>query len=166
MEKAKVKKAGPKKTTTKKTKPVPVKPKDYTEDFEYICMEIEKGVATRTAVRAFMSSQTFYRLINDNQDLSKRYARACEARADVIFEDILEIADNRGGDTFINSDGVEMVDHAVIQRDRLRVDARKWMAGKMNPKKYGDKIDLTSDGEKINTVTFFELPKNGRDEGK
>lgn len=33
-----------------------------------------------------------------------------------------------------------MVNHEQIARSRLRVDARKWAAAKLAPKKYGDRI--------------------------
>ena len=38
-----------------------------------------------------------------------------------------------------------------VQRSRIRIDTRKWIASKLKPKKYGDKVDVTTDGEKINT---------------
>jgi len=40
-----------------------------------------------------------------------------------------------------------------MQRSRLRVDVRKWALSKMNPKKYGDKVDHTTGGEKLPTNT-------------
>ncbi len=69
-----------------------------------------------------------------------QYARAREAQADKLAEDILAIADDGSNDTYKTDDG-EVVNHDVIARSRLRVDARKWLAGKMAPKKYGDKIE-------------------------
>ena len=78
------------------------------------------------------------------------YTRATSTRADHLFDEILEIADNRGGDVVIKDDGNETIDQAVIQRDRLRVDARKWALSKMIPKKYGDKIDINSENTNIN----------------
>ena len=42
----------------------------------------------------------------------------------------------------------------MIEHRRLQVDVRKWMAGKLAPKKYGDKLDVTSAGEKIQTYTL------------
>ncbi len=39
-----------------------------------------------------------------------------------------------------------VVDHEHIQRSRLRVDARKWIAAKLLPKRYGDKLQHTGDG--------------------
>lgn len=70
-----------------------------------------------------------------------QYARAREAQADKLAEDILAIADDGRNDTYQTDDG-ESVNHDVIARSRLRVDARKWLAGKMAPKRYGDKLEL------------------------
>ena len=69
-----------------------------------------------------------------------QYARAREAQADKLAEDILAIADDGSNDTYQTDNG-EQTNHDVIARSRLRVDARKWLAGKMAPKKYGDKIE-------------------------
>ena len=44
---------------------------------------------------------------------------------------------------------MEITKADMIQHRRLQIDARKWVLAKMNPKKYGDKVDLTSDGEKL-----------------
>lgn len=69
------------------------------------------------------------------------YMRAREAQADKMVEDILAIADDGRNDTYQTDNG-EAVNHDVIARSRLRVDARKWLASKMAPKKYGDKLAL------------------------
>ena len=39
-----------------------------------------------------------------------------------------------------------MANNEHIQRSRLRVDARKWIAAKLLPKRYGDKLQHTGDG--------------------
>lgn len=85
---------------------------------------------------------------------TEQYARAMEQRAENIFEEILDIADCEDHDIIIDEDGNKRVNYDVIQRDRLRVDARRWMLGKMQPKKYGDKVDVTSDGEKVVTTVI------------
>ena len=69
----------------------------------------------------------------------KQYTYACDERADLIFEDIIDISDNVEHDV-VEKDGRTYTDHAVVQRDRLRVDSRKWYLSKINPKKYSDKI--------------------------
>jgi hypothetical protein len=101
-------------------------------------------------------------MLDNNEALSKQYARACEERADKEFEDILSIADNSGNDKVTNDNGDEVVDNEAIARDRLRVDARKWRLSKMLPKKYGDKIDVTTDGEKVNNANPVNLSIDGK----
>lgn len=120
------------------------------EDFEYICQEIEKGLALRNVCSAFMSTRTFYEILESDEMLQKRYARACEIRAEAIFEDIIEIADESNADISIGEGMIPIINGEAVQRSRLRVDARKWVLSKLHPKKYGDKIDVTTDGEKIN----------------
>jgi hypothetical protein len=68
-------------------------------------------------------------------------ARAREEQADKLFREIIEIADDASGDYVTTSDGKRIVDHENIQRSRLRVDARKWAAAKLAPKKYGDGVE-------------------------
>jgi hypothetical protein len=117
--------------------------------FDEVMIDIaESGMAAITALKGKMSVSTFYDLLKDSEK-SKRYARATEMRADRIAEEIMTIADNQEGDVYKNADGVEFINHNVINRARLRVDSRKWILAKMNPKKYGDKIDMTSGNEKI-----------------
>ena len=120
--------------------------------FERIIEHIEEGNSLRSALdmHDMPSSQTFYIWLNEDADKSKRYARACEERATLIFEEILDIADESHSDKKVLEDGREVVDGEVVQRSRLRIDARKWMLSKMNPKKYGDKLDMTTDGESLN----------------
>jgi hypothetical protein len=117
--------------------------------FSNILLEIEKGRALRNVLKDadMPSSQTFYNWLQNDEIKSKRYARACEVRADAIFEDILDIADDSSGDITYNKDGDEILNSEFVQRSRLRVDARKWIVSKLNPKKYGDKIENTHLGE-------------------
>ena len=107
-----------------------------------------EGMSLRSALsQDFMpSNETFYKWLDSDEVKSKQYARACEKRADAIFEEILNIADESHSDKKTMPDGREVVDSEVVQRSRLRVDARKWMLSKMNPKKYGDKVEQTIQG--------------------
>ena len=137
----------------------------YTEEqiettFNIICERIEDGESLRSVLKDkdMPSSQTFYIWVDGNDIKSKQYARACELRAENEFEDILKISDNIGKDLITLPDGREVVDNAVIARDRLRVDARKWRLSKMNPKKYGDKVGVEHSGE-IKTINPIDLSK-------
>ena len=122
--------------------------------FDYVCQEIEKGRALRNVLKDenMPSTSTFYQWLDNDEVKAKQYARATEVRADIIFDDILSIADENTNDTYINDNGIEVVNNDVIQRSRLRIDSRKWVLSKLNPKKYGDKTDITSGGEKIQNI--------------
>ena len=115
--------------------------------FGTIINYIGKGKALRNILKedAMPSSQTFYKWLEEDENKSKQYARACELRAENIFEDILNIADNNTADIITSLEG-ERTNNDVIQRSRLMVDARKLYLSKLNPKKYGDKIETTLEG--------------------
>lgn len=122
-----------------------------------ILLEIMKGrsltVILKTEERGNLPSKvTFFEWLKEDEELTNQYARATEVRADIIFDDILSIADENTNDTYINDNGIEVVNNDVIQRSRLRIDSRKWVLSKLNPKKYGDKTDITSGGEKIQNI--------------
>jgi hypothetical protein len=123
---------------------------DKETTFNSIILSIEEGSSLRaTLLREGMpDSKTFYSWIDNDELKSVHYARACEKRAEVIFEDILTIADDSHGDKKYTETG-EVMDAEYVARSRIRIDARKWMLSKMQPKKYGDKTDITSGGEKI-----------------
>ena len=82
------------------------------------------------------------RWLRENKQFEAQYARAREERADYIFDEILEIADESSGDTIIDEKGNERINGEWVNRSRLRVDSRKWIASKLLPKKYGDKSEL------------------------
>lgn len=121
---------------------------DKEKIFKLILSEIEEGASLRSICkREDMPSRTlFFEWLKDDEDKVNQYARACELRADSIFEDIIEIADNANNDTIITEKG-EIPNNEWMARSRLRVDARKWALSKMNPKKYGDKIQQEHSGE-------------------
>ncbi len=91
---------------------------------------------------------------NFDKEFLNNYTRATQDRADVLVEEIISIADDQEGDVYIDDDGKEQTNHNVINRARLRVDSRKWIAGKMKPKKYGDKLDLDVDIKVIKGIVI------------
>ena len=104
-------------------------------------------------------------------EFSEQYARAREAQADKLAEEALQIADDGRSDTYLDAEGNEKTNTEAIQRSKLRVDTRKWLASKMAPKKYGDKVTQEhtgADGGAIqvqSTVTFVRpAPRQEDDE--
>lgn len=104
--------------------------------------------------------RVFYEWLLGDEKLAHNYARACEDRADHIAEEALDIADEREDDVTVLQDGREIVNHNVINRDRLRVDTRKWFAGQLHPKKYGNRTIL--DGS-VNTGITLSIVKEEED---
>lgn len=91
--------------------------------------------------------------LDNSPELTKQYARAKEEQADYLVDEMLNIADDSSEDEiFIEADTKDgksakrVANNEFVQRSRLRVDTRKWIASKLKPKRYGDKIDLNPSG--------------------
>ncbi len=106
-----------------------------------ICIENE-DLPCYATVFNWLKNPTFKEFL-DLYELSKR------EQAEFLADEILDIADDSTDDFIINVDGSKSVRKDHIQRSRLRVDSRKWLASKLLPKKYGDKLDVTSGGQAI-----------------
>ena len=142
--------------TPKKRKPG--RPSIYNNTIaDKICTCISDGNSLRTiaAMPGMPNLVTVFRWLRRHEEFSKQYARAKEEQAEALIEDMLDIADDNQRDRKMvsrNGEEVEVVDNDVINRARLRVDTRKWIASKLQPKKFGDKLDMTSDGERLQTI--------------
>lgn len=123
-----------------KKKAAPAQDKLAAVGVDAICGRIAECEPMRTiATDAGVSLGTLSMWLSAHPE---QYARAHEARADKFADEILQIADDGANDTYQTEDGLA-TNHDVIARSRLRVDARKWLASKMAPKKYGDKLELS-----------------------
>ncbi len=123
------------------------RPSLYTEPLAAkICRRLAEGESLRTicADKAMPAISTVMGwLFDGNHDgFSEQYARAREAQAEVRADEIVDIADDASGDFTADKDGKLVANSEHIQRSRLRVDARKWIAAKLLPKRYGEKLDL------------------------
>lgn len=106
-----------------------------------ICERTANCVPMRTiAADIGVSWATMVSYVNANAERIEQYARAREAQAEKMAEEILAIADDSAGDTYTDSNGSVRTDQEVIGRSKLRVDSRKWLASKMFPKRYGDRL--------------------------
>ena len=116
--------------------------------FDRVCELVAGGMSVNKACEedGTPSRRTFYLWLEGGEsELLHSYARALETRTELQVEEIIEIADDTSRDKEMVN-GVEVIDHEHIARSRLRVDARKWTASKMLPKKYGDKIQQEHTG--------------------
>lgn len=99
-----------------------------------------------------------------HKDFADKYTRAREAQAEHFADEIIQISDDGKNDTYLDKDGNVKTDYDVINRSRLRVDARKWHAAKTYPKKYGEfsKSEISGpEGSPLGVQIY--IPDNGRD---
>jgi hypothetical protein len=78
------------------------------------------------------------RWLFDDKEFQEKYVQAKALCAEKYADEIVDIADDGENDTYVDENGNQRTDHDVVQRSRLRVDARKWVASKLLPKVYGD----------------------------
>jgi hypothetical protein len=102
-------------------------------------------------------------LRENKDDFCTRYARAKEEQADFMIEEMIDIADDGSNDLMTITKGdieYEQENKEVTNRSKLRIDTRKWIASKLKPKKYGDKLDLMSDGKKLVFNVTMKKPED------
>ena len=122
---------------------------------------IESGDSLRKClVREKLSSRTFFQWIDKDEDKVKQYARSLEIRAEGLFDELLEVAytTETGATTKVNSKGeTETTEGDMLGHRRLKTDTLKWALSKMFPKKFGEKVDVTSGGDKIPQATAINI---------
>lgn len=131
------------------------RPAIYSQELaDKVCERIAEGKSMRTvcALDDMPGMSTVFRWFREHPEFREQYARATEERTEAMSEDILDIADDGSNDLMTIQKGnqtYEIENKEVTNRSRLRVDTRKWLMSKMKPKKYGDRVDVTSDGKAI-----------------
>lgn len=125
------------------------RPTTYSEELaEEICRRLRtrNPNGTPRALRSIANDDDMppesriYKWLAKHEAFRQLYAHAREDQAHMLAEQCIDIADNGAHDVIADDDGNEKVNPDVVQRARLRFDARKWYAAKLNPKVYGDKV--------------------------
>lgn len=88
------------------------------ESLNHICSG--STMPAHTTVLRWLAAETAFRT---------QYAHARQLQADFYHDEVTDIADNA-------------TDASLA---RLQIDARKWKASKLAPKKYGDKLEVGGD---------------------
>ena len=105
------------------------------ESLRQICMEERMPVHS-----------TIYLWLLQNKQFSDNYTRAREEQADTLADEIQAIADEPPQE-IIDDKGVSRTDSGWVTWQKNRVDARKWVAAKLKPKKYGERQVLAGDAD-------------------
>lgn len=118
------------------------RPSDYNVELgDLICSELADGKSMRAVCLPdnMPNKSTVFRWIRTNKEFRDQYARAKEESADALTDEMLDIADDSALDYTASDDDGKKLNAENIQRSRLRIDTRKWLASKLKPKKYGEK---------------------------
>jgi hypothetical protein len=129
------------------------RPTDFNQEVaDRICERISDGESLRSICRdeAMPAKATVFRWLGKHKDFEDQYTRARQEQAESLADEIVNISDEVGQPLIVEGaaimvDGKPMmvVDNASVQHAKLRVEARKWVASKLKPKKYGDKIEMS-----------------------
>ena len=93
------------------------------------------------------AARTVFYWLHLHPEFLQQYTRAKEAQAELLADEMIEIADDCGK----TSD--------EIKKAALRIDTRKFVAVKLLPKKYGDKMALEHGGK----IQVVEIERFGED---
>lgn len=132
------------------------RPTDFTQEIaDKICAELALGRSLRSICREEDTPclSTVFNWLRTQPIFLEQYARACEERTEAQQEIMLEIGD----DAISHAETADpKAANAVVSAYKLKADNLKWSMSKMKPKKYGDKVDVTSGGETIkgNSIIF------------
>jgi hypothetical protein len=134
-----------------------------------ICEELVEGRSLRSicADEGMPSPSNVFLWLERHAEFRSLYARARHLQADLIFDDVLEIADDARGDWVRRRKGSGWMANAEnIRRSKLRIAARKWAAAGLKPRKYGDKVALSdSDYAPVVKVVREIVPAKKEPEG-
>lgn len=131
-----------------------------------ICDRIAEGESlVKICSDAKMPKKTaVYEWLLRHKEFAEIYARAREDQADTLADEIHAIADELPQQVVDEKGNATRYDSAYVQWQKNRVDARKWVAAKLKPKKYSDRIAHVGDNEadsiNINVNIFDEMIKN------
>lgn len=121
------------------------RPSDYTLELaKEICDAIS---STSLGLKALCNKHehwpcpdTIYSWLCKHKEFSDMYAQSKRMQVEVLVDEILEISDDISQDTVIDDAGKTSINYEHINRTRLRVDTRKWIACKLVPRVYGDRV--------------------------
>lgn len=119
------------------------RPTDYTDALAAdICSRLSDGQSMRKIAKDddMPSSATMFNWLRVHSTFLEQYEIAKAECADMYAEEIIEISDDSQNDYIEEDKDGKRLNPENIQRARLKVDARKWVAAKLKPKKYGDRI--------------------------
>lgn len=126
------------------------------EMVDKICTQICSGKSlneiTRNPKMPAFATISFWLLDPLKKDFLEKYEIAQQIRAQYLFEHVIEVSKNplKGTSETVNSEGETTIrTEDAVNRSTLYVKSLMWALARMAPKKYGNKLDVTSDDKPL-----------------
>jgi ACT domain-containing protein len=120
------------------------------DQFEIVCDQLSDSTDSvdKICKSIGISNRSFYQYKKTIGEIAeKKYARAKATQAENLINKINDLHEKMHAAILTCEDPKRV--NAMVQAYKIEIDDYKWLASKLLPKMYGDKIDITSDGEKI-----------------
>ncbi len=141
------------------------RPSDFTKEIgDRICNLLSEGMSLRTVCLAedMPDKTTVFRWFREQVEFRNQYAQAKEESADADLETIEDLGDKAIEES---KTADPKAANAVVSAYKLKADNMKWGMSKKKPKKYGDKLDMTTNGKDLPIpIMNFDVPKDNRNE--
>ncbi len=139
------------------------RPSKYTPELsEEICNRLAGGESLRSICSSenIPNKSTVLRWLFDgkHEEFCDQYAKAREAQAEHMADELMDIADDGRNDYMEREHGL-VLNSEAIARSKLRVDTRKWIAARLLAKKYGDKLETTHVGDANRPIAVAEVAR-------
>jgi hypothetical protein len=132
------------------------RPKVYPDDspiWQYLIDRITAGRSLSSVLREddMPVLQTVQLKMERDEQYRAKYDKAVQDRADRLADEIMDLADETMPE-HLQGPGAS----AWVQQKRLQVDARKWIASKLKPRTYGDRLDVSVLDNRISVLGALE----------
>ena len=81
---------------------------------------------------------TVFRWLRDHPEFREMYVIAKQEQVEILMDECFQIVDDTAKDTIVTDDGRTILNPVNVQRARLQVNFRMWIASKLHPRKYGN----------------------------
>ena len=110
---------------------------------EFIGFVLDGGHMADFCRQRDIAYTTMYDWVRSDDRRAELYLRAREDRAEKFADEIVAISDEATVTAkHMGEEVVLVLDAAAVSRNKLRVDSRKWIAAKLKPRVYGDKVQV------------------------
>lgn len=120
---------------------------EYQQIFERVVEDIYRGRSLKSLIEEdhrHLSYEDFLRWVKRDPQRHERFKEAQEMRTEFLAGEIIQIADG--------VDSMDRNDPETVNRDKLRIETRKWLMGAHNRKRYGESKQIEMSG----TVSITE----------